>query len=161
MYRQRVISKNDKFRTFGFHSSSSLNQFTSSNNQYALSDGSSGVCRSQSKPRMFSRPGSHYDRAVVGWALATHPGLFSVFLEFLTALGCSQFRMGVDSQERCAASHAFGSTSLWGSYFCRRWSCLFWTNLTQVNWFRRERDIHSQVKNLSFLKMTPCLNTSE
>ena len=37
----------------------------------------------------------------------------------------------------------------------------FWMNLTQVNWFRRERDIHSQVKNLSFLKMTPCLNTGE
>ena len=35
----------------------------------------------------------------------------------------------------------------------------FWTTLTQVNRFRRERDIHSQVKNLSFLKMTPCLNT--
>ena len=35
----------------------------------------------------------------------------------------------------------------------------FWTNLTQVNLLKRERDIHSQVKNLSFLKMTPCLNT--
>ena len=35
---------------------------------------------------------------------------------------------------------------------------LYWTNLTQVN---REQDIHSSVKNLSFLKMTPCLNTGE
>ena len=26
---------------------------------------------------------------------------------------------------------------------------------------RRERDIHSPVKNLSFLKMTPCLNNGE
>ena len=33
----------------------------------------------------------------------------------------------------------------------------FWTNLTQVNRFRQERDIHSQVKNLTFLKMTHCL----
>ena len=32
-YRQGVISKNDKFQTIGFHSSSSLNQFTSSNNR--------------------------------------------------------------------------------------------------------------------------------
>ena len=30
-----------------------------------------------------------------------------------------------------------------------------------MNRFRRERDIHSPMKNLSFLKMTPCLNTSE
>ena len=37
----------------------------------------------------------------------------------------------------------------------------FWKNLTQVNWFRRERDIHSQVKNLSFLKMNPCLNNDK
>ena len=35
---------------------------------------------------------------------------------------------------------------------------LYWTSLTQVN---RERDIHSPVINLSFLKMTPCLKTGE
>ena len=34
MYRQGVISKNDKLQKIGFHSSSSLNQFTSSNNRY-------------------------------------------------------------------------------------------------------------------------------
>ena len=34
MYRQGVISKNDRFQTIGFHSSSSLNQFNSSKNQY-------------------------------------------------------------------------------------------------------------------------------
>ena len=34
MYRQGVISKNDKFQKIGFHSSSSLNQLTSSNNRY-------------------------------------------------------------------------------------------------------------------------------
>ena len=34
MYIQGVISKNDRFQTIGFHSSSSLNQFNSSNNQY-------------------------------------------------------------------------------------------------------------------------------
>ena len=32
--------------------------------------------------------------------------------ESFTASGCSPLRMGVDSQERCSASHAFGSTSL-------------------------------------------------
>ena len=38
---------------------------------------------------------------------------------------------------------------------------LYWTSLTQVNRFRRERDIYSPVKHLSFLKMTPCLDTGE
>ena len=38
---------------------------------------------------------------------------------------------------------------------------LYWTSLTQLNQLRRERDIHSPVKNLSFLKMTPCPNTGE
>ena len=37
----------------------------------------------------------------------------------------------------------------------------FWTNLTRVNGFRRERDVPSQAKNLSFLKMTPCVNTGK
>ena len=37
----------------------------------------------------------------------------------------------------------------------------FWMNLTQVNWFRRKRYIHSQVKNLSLLKMTHCLNNGK
>ena len=37
----------------------------------------------------------------------------------------------------------------------------YWMSLTQVNRFRQERDIHSPMKNLSFLKMTPCLNTNE
>ena len=35
---------------------------------------------------------------------------------------------------------------------------LYWTSLAEVNRFRRERDIHSLVKNS---KMTPCLNTGE
>ena len=38
---------------------------------------------------------------------------------------------------------------------------LYWTSLAEVNRFRRERDIHSLVKNLSFLKITPCLTTGE
>ena len=38
---------------------------------------------------------------------------------------------------------------------------LYWTSLAEVNRFRRERDSHFLVKNLSFLKMTPCLNLSE
>ena len=50
---------------------------------------------------------------------------FSATAESSTASGCSQLRMGVDSQGRCAASHAFGSTSLRGRYCCRRGSCLF------------------------------------
>ena len=38
---------------------------------------------------------------------------------------------------------------------------IYWTSLTQLNRFRRERDIYTPVKNLSFLKMIPCLNTGE
>ena len=34
LYAKVVISKNDKFQIIGFHSSSRLNQFTSSNNRY-------------------------------------------------------------------------------------------------------------------------------
>ena len=83
------------------------------------------MCRSQNKPRKFSKPEFQYDRAIVGWALATHPGLFSATSESWTASGCSPLRMGMDSQESCAASHAFGSTSLGDSYCCRRGSCLF------------------------------------
>ena len=41
-----------------------------------------------------------------------HPGLFNAISESLTASGLSPLRMGMDSQERCAMSHAFGSTSL-------------------------------------------------
>ena len=68
--------------------------------------------RSQNKQHKLSKPGSQFDRAVVGLALATHPGSFSTTSESSTALGCSALRMGVDLQERCAASHAFGSTWL-------------------------------------------------
>ena len=38
---------------------------------------------------------------------------------------------------------------------------LYWTSFTKMNRFRRERNIHSPVKNLSFLERTPCLNTGE
>ena len=44
MYRQGVISKNDKFQTIGFHSSSSLNQFTLSNNRYVPLSRDNQVC---------------------------------------------------------------------------------------------------------------------
>ena len=70
------------------------------------------MCRSQNKPLKCSKPGSQYDRAVVGCALVTHPGSFSATSESSTASGCSPLSMGVDSKARCAASHAFGSTSL-------------------------------------------------
>ena len=70
------------------------------------------MCKSQNKPRKFSMCGSQYDRAVVGRALAMHPGSFSATCESSTASGCSPLRMGSDSQERFAASHTFGSTSL-------------------------------------------------
>ena len=39
-------------------------------------------------------------------------GLLSATMESTTASGCSPLRMGADYQEGCAASHAFGSTSL-------------------------------------------------
>ena len=70
------------------------------------------MCRYQNKPRKFRKPGSQYDGAVVGRAVGRHTGSFSAKLESSTASGCSPLRTGVDSQERCAASHAFGSTSL-------------------------------------------------
>ena len=54
-----------------------------------------------------------------------HLGSFSATLESSTASGCSPLGMDVDSQERCAAAHAFGSTSFCGSYCCRRGICLF------------------------------------
>ena len=92
--------------------------------------GQSSVCRSQNKPGKISKPGSQYDRAVIGLALATHPGSISATSESSTS-GCSPLRMSVDSQERCAASHlryeaviAAGEDHV---RFC------FWTNLTQVN----------------------------
>ena len=91
----------------------------------------------------------------------THPGLFSATSESLAAFGCSPLRMGSDSQERCATLRAFNSTSIWCSFAAGEGHSLYLTSLTQVNGFRRERDIHSPMKNLSFLKMTPCLNTSE
>ena len=121
---------------------------------FSLFDQGNRVC-TEAK---FSKPESQYDRAIVGWALATYPGSFSATSESSTASGYSPLRIGVDSQERCAASHAFGSTLLWCSYCCRIGSCLC---LDELNWFSRERDILSQVKNLSFLKMTPFLNTGE
>ena len=60
----------------------------------------------------FSKPRSQYDRVVVGRALATHLGSFSANSESSTASVCSPLRIGVNSQELCAASHDFGSTSL-------------------------------------------------
>ena len=54
-----------------------------------------------------------------------HPGSFSVTLESSTASGYSPLRMGMDSLECCAASLAFGSTSLCCSYCSRRGPCLF------------------------------------
>ena len=93
--------------------------------------------------------------------MVTHQGSFSATSESLTALGCSLLRMGADSQERCASLCAFNSTSLLCSFCCRRGRALYWTSLAEVNGFRRKRDIHSLVKNLSFLKMTPCLNTGK
>ena len=70
------------------------------------------MCKSQNKPHKFSMSRSQNDRAVVGRALAMHPGSFSSTWESSTASGCSPLRMGVDYQERFVASHALGSTSL-------------------------------------------------
>ena len=38
----------------------------------------------------------------MGCALATHPGLFSATSESSIVPGCSPFRMGADSYERCS-----------------------------------------------------------
>ena len=121
----------------------------------------SSVCRSQNKPRKFRRPGSQYDRAVVGWALAEHPGSFSATSESSTASGCSPLRIGVDSQERCMASMLLVRPCYEPIIAARQGHVRLWTNFTHVDWFRRDQDNHWQVKNFWFLKMTPGLNTGE
>ena len=109
------------FRQYGFARVlvfiSSLRPIT----RMSLFDEAIKCVQKPNKPRKVSKPGSQCDRAVVGWALTTHPGSFSATSESSTASGCSLLRKGIDSQEHCATSHAIGSTSLWGSYCCRRW----------------------------------------
>ena len=155
MYRQGVILKNDKFQTIGFHSSSSLNLFTSSNNRYVLLWRGSRVCAEAKTNRV----------SLVSSDLNTIEQLLDELWRRIRdrsvqsqILGQSRVSLHYDV---CVASHAIGLTSLWGSYAAGEGHVFSWTNLTQVNWFRRERDIHSQVKNLSFLKMTPCHRTGE
>ena len=160
-YRQGVISKNDKFQTTGFHSSPRLNQFTSSNNGYVplWTDHRVFV---EAKPNRYSLVNLDLNPIEQLWdeALAMHQGSFSVTSESSTVSGCSPLRMGFDSQEWYATLRAFKSTSLWCIYCCRREpGPFFLTNLIQVNWIGRDRDIQSPVKNLSFLKMPPCLYT--
>ena len=66
----------------------------------------------EAKPPKFSKPGSQYDRAIVRMSSGDISGIVQCNLESSTASCCSPLIMGVDSQESCAASHAFGSTSL-------------------------------------------------
>ena len=42
-----------------------------------------------------------------------HPGSFNATWESSTASGCYPLRMGVDSQERCAASHVWFDLVMW------------------------------------------------
>ena len=62
-----------------------------------------------------------------------HLGSFSATWESSTASGCSPLRMGVDSQERCAASHAFGRPHYEAVIAAGEGHVCFWTNLIQVN----------------------------
>ena len=62
-----------------------------------------------------------------------HPGSFSATSKSSTASGCSPLRVGKNSQERCAASHAFGSTSSEAVIAAGEGHVRFWTNSTQVN----------------------------
>ena len=74
-----------------------------------------------------------------------HLGSFSATSEPSTASGYSPLRMGLDSQFDLVVMHLLlqeGVMSIFDEFNSRR-----------------ERDIHSPVKILSFLKMTPCLYT--
>ena len=75
----------------------------------SLSDEATECVQKLNKPRYFSKFGSKSNRAAVGCALATHPGLFSATLESSIVSGCSPLRMGADSHEHCAT---YDSTSL-------------------------------------------------
>ena len=90
-----------------------------------------------------------------------HPGSFSATSESLTALGCSLLRMATDPKN-VVKRYVLSIRPRYDAFIAAGEShALYWASLTQVNRFRRERDIYSPVKNLSFLKMTPCLNTGE
>ena len=91
----------------------------------------------------------------------THPGSFSATSESLTALGCSPLRMPADPKN-VVQRYVLSIPPRYDLVIAAgEGHALYWTSLTQVNRFRREQDIYSPVKNLSFLKTTPCLNTGE
>ena len=91
----------------------------------------------------------------------THPGSFSATSESLTALGCFPLRMTADPKN-VVERYVLSIRPRYDAFIdAGEGHALYWTSLTQVNRFRRERDIYSPVKNLSFLKMTPCLNAGE
>ena len=112
VYRLGVISKNDEFQTIGFHSSSSLNQVTSSNNWYVSLWRGNQVC-AEAKANCICLLSP--DLNTIEQLLDERPGSFGATSESSTASGWSPLRMGVDSQKNCAASQAFRSTLLWGS----------------------------------------------
>ena len=139
VYRLGVISKNDEFQTIVFHSSSSLNQVTSSNNWYVSLWRGNQVC-AEAKTNCICLLSP--DLNTIEQLLDERPGSFGAISESSTASGYKLF-----VRPCYEAVNAAGEGHVW-----------FWTNLTWVNLFRQERDL---VKNLSFLKITPCLNTGE
>ena len=79
----------------------------------------------------------------------------------MTALGCSPLRMAADPKN-VVQRYVLSIRPRYDAVIAAgEGHALYWTSLTQLNRFRRERDIYSPAKNLSFLKMTPCLNTGK
>ena len=108
MYRQGVISKNDKFQTIGFHSSSHLNQFTSSNKRRRGHQ----VCVEaktihDSLVSLDLNPTEQlWDEL---WRCIRDPSLQPWNLRQPQV---APLRMGLDSLECCETLRAFNSTSL-------------------------------------------------
>ena len=63
----------------------------------------------------------------------THRGSFSATSESSTVSGCSPLKMGMDIQERCAASHVLVRPRYKTVIAAGEGHVCFWTNLTQVN----------------------------
>ena len=80
----------------------------------------------------------------MGWALVMHPGSFSATSESLTALGCSTLRMAADPKN-VVQRYVLSSPPRYDVVIAAgEGHALYWTSLTQVNRFSRERDIHLQ-----------------
>ena len=86
----------------------------------------------------------------MGWALVMHPGSFSATSESLTALGCSPLRMAADPKN-VVQRYILSIPPRYDVVIAAgEGHALYWTSLTQVNRFSRERDIISSEKLVIF-----------